>query len=311
MIHVWNNILPIFLIIVVGKLMNAKWITADEFWRGLEKFAYFVLFPCALFNYISVADFGTGQFVRVVFGLLIAVSTVGIAIIINRKRFNCTIEQFTSIFQGGIRYNNYIFFALAASLYGKEGLTIVAVISAYMIIFVNFASIFVLTVSHKQPKDGFSFTSLIVAIFGKVFSNPIIIASVVGMIAASTKIVLPFGIRKFIQNLSDCALTVGVLSVGAMLQLKMKHEQVRYVAIACVIKLICLPTVAFVVLTMFQVEPMAKGICLLFSGLPTATGAYVLSRQFGGDSELMASIITATTMLSIFSLSFIMYICNL
>ncbi|MNT75985.1 hypothetical protein D3C72_2149370 [compost metagenome] len=47
---------------------------------------------------------------------------------------------------------------------------------------------------------------------------------------------------------------------------------------------------------------MESSILVLFFALPTAPTAYVLTRQLGGDSHLMAGIITLQTLLAAVSL---------
>ena len=39
-------------------------------------------------------------------------------------------------------------------------------------------------------------------------------------------------------------------------------------------------------------------VVVLFAALPTATSAYILARQMGGDSTLMAQVVAATTLVS-------------
>jgi malonate transporter and related proteins len=53
---------------------------------------------------------------------------------------------------------------------------------------------------------------------------------------------------------------------------------------------------------------VAKSVGILFSCLPCASSAYILSRQLGGDPETMSSIITFTTIFSVLSLSILVYI---
>ncbi|KUJ91962.1 MAG: auxin efflux carrier [Pseudomonas sp. 63_8] len=51
---------------------------------------------------------------------------------------------------------------------------------------------------------------------------------------------------------------------------------------------------------------MESAVLVLFFALPTAPTAYVLTRQLGGDSQLMAGIITLQTLLAAGSLVAIM-----
>jgi malonate transporter and related proteins len=47
---------------------------------------------------------------------------------------------------------------------------------------------------------------------------------------------------------------------------------------------------------------MSLQIVVIASAVPTATAAYILSRQMGGNAPLMAEIITAQTLLAMVTL---------
>ena len=48
--------------------------------------------------------------------------------------------------------------------------------------------------------------------------------------------------------------------------------------------------------TCLIVPPLNAQVLLLFAVLPTASSAYILARQLGGDTVLMANIITVQTL---------------
>ena len=50
-------IAPIFLIILLGTLLRRYLVDDDDVWSQVNKLAYWVLFPCLLFNKTSVIDF--------------------------------------------------------------------------------------------------------------------------------------------------------------------------------------------------------------------------------------------------------------
>ena len=83
--------------------------------------SFITFFPALLILDISEADFsGADSFYPVVATI---VSTLAIALIIfvGKLFFNTSADLFTSIFQGGVRYNSYVFIALSQSLFGSEG----------------------------------------------------------------------------------------------------------------------------------------------------------------------------------------------
>ncbi|MCY1540457.1 hypothetical protein D9M68_760980 [compost metagenome] len=74
----------------------------------------------------------------------------------------------------------------------------------------------------------------------------------------------------------------------------------------CALRLLAMPALAFAVARVLGLPAMESSILVLFFALPTAPTAYVLTRQLGGDSHLMAGIITLQTLLAAGSLLLVM-----
>ena len=53
---------------------------------------------------------------------------------------------------------------------------------------------------------------------------------------------------------------------------------------------------------LFNVETAAKTIAVLFAALPGSALSFILARQLGGDSKLMAGIVTVQTCFSVLTL---------
>jgi hypothetical protein len=99
-----------------------------------------------------------------------------------------------------------------------------------------------------------------------------------------------------------------MLNVGAGLKFILSTSNLKQILLTSAVKLLIFPIVTVVVLSIMSITGMAKSVGILYSCLPCASTAYVLSRQLGGDPDSMASIITFTTVLSLISLSLLMYI---
>jgi malonate transporter and related proteins len=216
--------------------------------------------------------------------------------------------RFTSIFQGSIRYNTYIFFGLGGSLFKQEGLSLVASISALMIIITNILS--VLVFYHYIPREGED-KNLIIKMSKGLASNPLIISSFIGLFLNYFEIKMSPGILKTLNSLSGSAFAIGCLIIGSALRFDFKNystQEIKDMAFSISIKLLLFPMLTVIVTKILGVTGVAKFVCILFAGLPTATNSYILSRQLGGDYVMMSNIITITTVLSLFTLSLILYI---
>ncbi len=310
MLSIFSSTMPIFLITLLGAIIKRKWLTSDEFWRNLEKLSYFLLFPIVLFNYISVADLSSSSMISLVIALIISSCIIGGALIFHQQKTESDRKRFTSTFQGSVRYNSYIFFALSGGLFGAEGLEIVAVISSYMIIFTNVITVMVFAKYTSDSNESDSKITSYLMLFKLLANNPLIIASLAGFLFNYSNMNMNQGLQKTLTSLSDAALAIGMLNVGAGLKLVLCPVYLRQIIFTSLIKLIAFPVVTWIVLWLMGIGGLAKSIGILYSSLPCASTAYVLSRQLNGDPDSMASIITFTTIFSVFSLSMMMYIFN-
>jgi malonate transporter len=305
--HIFFSILPIFLITMLGAVIKRYWLTSDEFWRSLEKLSYFVLFPSVLFNYISTADISSGSLMRLVFGLMLSSILAALGLVIYQKHTKMYAVEFTSVFQGSIRYNSYIFFALGSSLYGTDGLAVVSVISAYMIIFTNAISVLTFHAYIKNETET-SILPSIIRFLTKFSTNPLIISSIAGFIFNYLDLKLNIGLKNTLNSLSNAAFAMGLIGIGSGLKFTFNNLYINRIVVSGIIKLCTLPLITSIVLFFLGIHGMQKDIGILYSALPCASTAYILSKQLGGDADLMASIITTTTVLSVFSLSLVMYL---
>jgi predicted permease len=240
--------------------------------------------------------------------LVVSNLIVSSLVVYHQTKQNYDKAQFTSLFQGATRYNNYIFFALSSALFGENGLSVVASISPYMIVLTNVTAIMCFVYYLPLENGGASKRQSMVLMMKSIITNPFVIASLVGFAFNYFKIDLNMGIEKTIDSIANSALTIGILIVGASLKFKINPDHMKIIISASFIKLIITPVITFIILWIMSISGIAKSVGILFSCLPCASSAYILSRQLGGDPETMSSIITSTTVFSILSLSILVYI---
>ncbi|MGV2433412.1 MAG UNVERIFIED_CONTAM: AEC family transporter [Rickettsiaceae bacterium] len=305
--EIFFSILPIFIITLLGSGIRRYWLTADEFWRGLEKLSYYLLFPCILFNYISTAQISSGSLVTIVMGLIISTSIVSVGLVLYQRNNEIEKSEFTSVFQGSVRYNSYIFFGLGSSLYGDAGLAIVSVVSAYMIIFTNVISVLAFN-TYIRPEEKESPVEATYNFIMNFAKNPLIIASILGFLFNYSDLEMNIGIKKALQSLADAGLATGLLNVGAGLRFVIGPQYFNRIMLTSMVKLLIMPVVTASVLAISMIDGTPRSIGILYSALPCASTAYILSKQLGGDADLMAAIITATTIFSVFTISFVMWV---
>ena len=133
-----------------------------------------------------------------------------------------------------------------------------------------------------------------------------ILACLGGALFNLTGIGLPGGSDRLLNLLAAASLPLGLLCVGAALKPQELGGEIPALGWNCAVRLLAVPLLAYGVAVVLGLPAMETTILVLFFALPTAPTAYVLTRQLGGDSHLMAGIITLQTLLAALSLPLVL-----
>jgi hypothetical protein len=288
---------PLFALIVGGYLLRKLEFPSDAFWPGAERLNYFVLFPALLFSSLAKAPLANPALPRLALAVLLGLGLAWLALLIVRRLRGWSAARFGAITQGLLRFNTYLGLAAVGSLFGQDGLTLAALMLALMVPTVNVMSVWALTAEH-----GVSARSLLLPIV----RNPLILACLAGALVNLSGLGLPGGTDRLLGLLAAASLPLGLLCVGAALRPQELSGEVGALGWNCALRLLAMPLLAFAVARTLQLPPLESSLLVLFFALPTAPTAYVLTRQLGGDSHLMAGIITLQTLLAAASLPLVM-----
>ena len=284
---------PVLVLILVGfGLKRAAFLPADT-WPGMEKLTYFVLFPALLIGTLGNQSLEgvpwPGMLAVVVGTLAIAATTL---VLWYRIRPSLDGPTFTSIFQGGVRFNTYIALAVAQAFFGFDGLTLAAVAAGLMIILINLLCVFVLVMHGKAANKGMT------PFVREIAGNPLVLGCAIGWFLSLSGIGLPGITEDILEIIGRAALPFGLLAVGAALKPEAVPGHAGSIAISSVVQFGLKPASAMLLIAGVGLSGVAAAVVLVAFMVPTAPSAYILARQLGGDAETMASIITFQTLLA-------------
>ena len=208
MLEVVYAITPIFCLIILGALLKRNRFGPDGFWRSCEKLTYYILLPAFLIEKLSVSSYESDQTTLLVIILVLVTLGFCLFLIVGRHIFKWDNPVFTSSFQGGLRFNSYIFLGVCVSLYGEGGVGLAALIVAYMVMLVNFLSVIVLSVYGSGHLS-------IVGLGLSMLRNPLLLSALIGFLLQQFQIPLPSVFRDFLIICSDAAMPISLLTVGA------------------------------------------------------------------------------------------------
>ncbi|QTF92653.1 AEC family transporter [Halomonas sp. BM-2019] len=296
MTGVANALGPLFLLILLGTALGRLRQPGGDFWPQLERLIYFLLFPAMLVATLATADVSQVPVARVAAALLGAMGLFGALLWALRGWLGLAPPAFTSAFQGALRFNTYVGVAGAAALHGTPGATVAAVAVALMVPVVNVLCVasFIAAGTLGAGSLGRSLAAL-----GR---NPLILACLIGIGLNLSGIGLPGWSEATVELLGRAALPLGLVAVGVALRPAALLRLDRGVWATNLIKLGLMPALVLGLALLLGLDPVSRDVALLFAALPTATSAYILARQLGGDAEMMAALITAQTLLAMATL---------
>lgn len=293
-------VLPTFLLILAGSLAFRSSFLGRTFWIEAERLIYFVLFPALLANSVAKADLGGLEVERMAGAVAGTMLLATVTLLSLRPLLRIDGPGFTSVYQGVIRMNTYLAFAVALGAGGQAAVQATAVAVA---VFVPLANLLCVSVLVRYAGAGPA--SLRRALFA-IAKNPLILAILAGAALNLGGIGAPPVIGPMLEILGTAALALGLLAVGAGLDFSTVRRSSRVVAGATLLKLIAMPLLAFALTRLLGLTGWGAFAVVLLNAMPTAGAAYILARQLGGNASLMASIITVQTGCSLISLPLIL-----
>jgi len=288
--NILSILLPDFTLILIGFVLMRVTDWDQPFWSGLEKLVYFVLFPALLF--VSTARtpldlHTTGKLLQVA---LIAVGC-GIALgWLAKPLFRAGPMIFESGVQTAFRFNSYIALAVAFRLGGEEGTSLMAVIIGFAVPVCNMAAVHAL--AHRSNGS----------LLKELAKNPLLLATAGGTMFNLLGGSLPEVVAVTLSRMGSASIALGLLMVGAGLRLNALADSRGISAYFISVKLLALPAIALLLGRWLELPPLQLQIAVMFCALPTASSAYVLAMRMGGNGALVATLISAGTLLSIVTL---------
>lgn len=296
MIAVATALAPVFLLMAVGLILKMTLVKEDSHWVGLERVVYYVLFPALLVDTLAKADLSRVPVFGVGGALFLAVLTMSALCLALRswlaRSFALSGPSFTSIFQAATRWQTFVALAIAANLYGNPGLALASVAMVAMIPLLNVVNVAVL--AHYASSGPTRWRT----IFAALLRNPFIWSCVIGLVLNLLEVRLPGVVLTTMDALGRSALALGLIAVGAGLHLEGLLRPKFPALLAVVLKLLAMPAFAAALGISFGLTGMNLAVIAICASVPTASNAYVLARQMGGDAPLFAQILTLQTILA-------------
>ncbi|GGB90061.1 AEC family transporter [Pseudoduganella buxea] len=287
------SIIPVFVIILLGvAIRRFGWMPAD-FFPSIEKFSYNIAFPAMLFAGTARLSFHGSQVGELALATLLPTFLI-VALTLASLLLWPALPgaSRSSVMQGAMRPNTYFGLAVAGLFFEAKTASLVMLSLALCLPVVNALSVIALAWwSGSKPN--------LVTVGKTLARNPIIQATLAGVLVSLSGLQLPVELMNTLDILGKSATALGLLCVGGGLVFSLEGARPAALTVTSVLKLLVMPLIAAQICLFFAVSPQVAMAACFYCALPTAPNAYIMAKQLGGDTRLMASLITLQTLLAL------------
>lgn len=298
LIYSINATLPIFLLIILGKVLKTTKIINDEFTKTADRYVFRIALPALLFSDLTENNVGSafdGKYVLFCF----SVTIFSIAVLWGlTEKFMKKEEQKGAFIQGSYRSSAAILgLAFINNMYDSVGMAPLMIIGCVPLY--NIFAVIILTLKGdnggKKPNMKETFINVI--------KNPILLSILIALPFALLNLHFPSFVNKAIGSVANTATPLALISIGASFEGKKALKKMKPTLLASFIKLILLAGLFLPLAVFFGYRNQELMALLVMLGSPTTVSSYIMAKNTGNDGILTSSIIVLTTLLSSLTLT--------
>ena len=304
--HLAGMILPIFAIILTGWLAGISGYMPRELAASLMRFAYYVAMPALVFLTIAdetlhslldwrfLAAFGGGSMICFAAVMIFARTARGAGV------------GESAMLAAAVSMTNTGFVALPIlkTLYGKPGVLAAAVAT----VFVGGIMFPVLVVLLEIDRFDASRKIRAGALIRQIATNPVILATICGLLWSILGLSLPGPFASFLTILGEALTPCALFAIGLDLTLSELRERLNLYALLTACKLALMPLVVYALCLAARLDRTATIAAVVCAAVPTAKSAYVLAVEYDIEKAVVGAVISMTTLFSIVTLLAWLYV---
>ncbi len=299
--EILSLLLPIFAIILTGFIFAQFKLLPEATGDILIRFAMWVAIPALLFSIIAEEEISrllNLDFYTSFGGSLVVVAACVFVYmrVLQKKPLNeTTLAAFMAV------GSNTAFVALPVlhSLYGQKAILPTAIATLILIVLILLTSLLL----EKSRADQSGETTSILASIGRLFLNPLVLSSLLGVAYAATGLPLPEMGKQYLNFLAAAVTPCALFAIGLSIRLEDMRKGAAGMLIISAIKLIVFPGLVFGSALVLGLDPILTIAATICAAVPIGKTAFVLGESYDVQPERIASTITVSSIGSVFTLA--------
>lgn len=291
-----NVVFPLFFIMAVGYLTRRTGIVDNQGVGVVNRLLYWVFLPVLLFMSVYTTDLGEVFNVPVIVYSVVGTFVIFVISFFLLPKIGTKRDQCGVIVQALVRGNEvYYGFPVVIALIGADYLGVMSVVVAFAAIEYNILSIIALEYFKGEKVN-------VGALVRNVVTNPMILATVLGVFMVTISLPLPAVVLKGMDSLSQVATPFALFLLGASFTFASSKGYMKQVMWVTLFRLIFIPAVVVATTLWMGFDSYEIVILFVTFGVPTAVASYSMARELKADYELASQIVFYTSIVSILTM---------
>lgn len=289
----FNVVTPLFIIMSLGYYLKYIKLLDKQTLNVMNSVCFKFFLPILLFFNIYQSDVKSSFNINLI---TFSISSIVILFVVlcflipkiekdNKKR---------GVMIQGIFRSNFVIFGMpiATSIYGEGNIGTIALLIAVIVPLFNLLSV----ISLELFRDG---EINLKKILKGIITNPLIIASAIGILFVTLNITLPTFIEKSVSDIAKIATPLSLILLGGSFSFSHIKEYLNHTIIIVFNKLIFVPLIFIPIAIKLGFRGIELLTILLIFAAPVAVSTFQMSKQMDGDSTLAEQSIVFTCLFCI------------
>lgn len=289
----FNVVLPLFLMMILGYGIKKINMFDEVTLKSMNSITFKIFLPTLLFYNVYKTDLsGVFNPQLISFAAISIIITFSILCLLipiiekdNSKR---------GVIIQGIFRSNFVIFGIPVivSLFGEGYSGVTSLLIAVVVPVFNMLAVCSLEIFRGGKIN-------VKNIIKGVITNPLIIASALGLIFLFLGIKLPTPIEKTVNDVSKIATPLSLILLGGSFKFSSYKNYIKPLIITVFGRLIIVPSIFVPLAVSFGFRGVELACLLIMWSAPTAVSSFTMAQQMDADSELAGQIVVFTSGLSV------------
>ena len=285
----------LFAMMLVGAWLKKQGMIDENGKKCLTDLCVNIIIPCNIFKSCLI-EFNMEIFRSCGLLLLCAILMQLVCLLLNQRVFDRYPPQRKKVLQYCtiVPMSGFLGNPIAEGIYGSLGIlyTSIFLIPMRVVMWSVGTTYFIAGAATDRKK-----------VLKNVLTHPCLVAIYLGLFCMVTQLPLPGVVTETVRYVGSCNCAISMFIVGTILaDVKLSTIFNRNTAAFSVFRLLLLPAAALGLGLALGLDPTARGVSVLMTGMPAGATAAIFAARYRSDAEFATQCVITTTLLSMVTL---------